>query len=441
MTAIQDSAAPSALRIDTFTVTAETDSSSDGALAHWFEAVRFGFHEARTEPEDLATYAAAFTSDSRTLWGAYDDAASAHAWDASIPVATYATMVNSLNVGNGQLLDAHQITAVTVRPTHRRRGLLRTMMTTDLQSAASKGLAIAALTASEATIYGRFGFGAATFTRNIEVDVKERFALRTPAFGVTEIVAPASAAALSEQIFARFHHATTGSVGRQFAYPQRASGRWGEERPIEDKGVRVAVHYDDDGRPDGFVSYKFAGWGATPYTMKIVDLVAVSDAAYLELWRYLGAIDLVQRITFELAPVNDPLPWALQDRRCYKLTGDEDVLWLRVLDPIAALEARGYQGAGTVSLEIVDPLGCASGRFRLTVENGTGSVARLDDDADTQLRVDVTALGSLYLGGVSARTLAAAGHLTEQGPAGQGSLAVVDRIFQTPTDPYCITHF
>ena len=441
MTETQDSAAPSPLRIDTFTVTADTDSSADSALAHWFEAVRFGFHETRTEPEDLATYAEAFTSDSRTLWGAYDDAASAHAWDASIPVATYATMVNSLNVGNGQLIDAHQITAVTVRPTHRRRGLLRTMMTTDLQAAASRGLAIAALTASEATIYGRFGFGAATFTRNVEVDVKERFALRTAAYGVTEMVAPASAAALSEQIFARFHHVTTGSVGRQFAYPQRASGRWGEERPTEDKGVRAAVHYDDDGRPDGFVSYKFAGWGTTPYTMKIVDLVAASDAAYLELWRYLGSIDLVQRITFDLAPVNDPLPWALQDRRCYKLVGDEDVLWLRILDPVAALDARGYQGAGTVTLEIADPLGYAAGRFRLTVENGAGAVTRLDDDADTQLRVDVAALGSIYLGGVPAQTLAAAGHITEQGDEGQGGLSAIDRIFRTPTSPYCITHF
>ncbi|MHA7155566.1 GNAT family N-acetyltransferase [Arthrobacter sp. TMN-50] len=441
MTETQDTAVPAPLRIDTFTVTADTDSSAESTLAHWFEAVRFGFHETRTEPEDLATYAEAFSSDGRTLWGAYDDAASAHAWNASIPVATYATMVNSLNVGNGQLVDTHQITAVTVRPTHRRRGLLRTMMTTDLQAAAAKGLAIAALTASEATIYGRFGFGAATFTRSIEVDVKERFALRTPAYGVTEVVAPASAAALSEQVFARFHHATTGSVGRQFAYPQRASGRWGEERPTEDKAVRAAVHYDNDGRPDGFVSYKFAGWGTTPYTMKIVDLVAASDAAYLELWRYLGSIDLVQRITFDLAPVDDPLPWALQDRRCYKLVGDEDVLWLRILDPIAALEARGYQGSGTVTFEIVDPLGYAAGRFRLAAENGAGTVTRLDDDVDTQLRVDVTALGSMYLGGVPARTLAAAGHVTAGGAGDPGGLAVVDRVFQTPTSPYCITHF
>lgn len=441
MTASQDPAAPSPLRIDTFTVTGETDSTADSALAHWFEAVRFGFHEARTEPEDLATYAKAFAADTRTLWGAYDDAPEAKAWNSGIPVATYATMVNTLNVGNGALIDAHQITAVTVRPTHRRRGLLRTMMTTDLREAAAKGLAIAALTASEATIYGRFGFGASTFTRNIEVDVRERFALRTPGYGSTQVVASAAAVELSQEIFERFHQSTTGSIDRQFAYPQRAAGQWGEERPAEDKGVRVAVHYDDDGRPDGFVSYKFAGWNTTPYTMKIVDLVAASDAAYLELWRYLGSIDLVQRVTFDLAPVNDPLPWALQDRRCYKLTGDEDVLWLRILDPVKALTSRGYQGAGTVSLEIVDPLGYAAGRFQLTVENGAGSVTRLDDDADTHLRVDVTALGSIYLGGVPAATLAAAGRIEEVGAEGAGSLAMLDRIFQTPSDPYCITHF
>ncbi|MBE0011425.1 GNAT family N-acetyltransferase [Arthrobacter sp. AET 35A] len=441
MTASQDPAAPAPLRIDTFTVTAETDCTADSPLAHWFEAIRFGFHETRTEPEDLPTYAGAFASDGRTLWGAYDDAAGTHAWDPRIPVATYGTMVNSLNVGNGQLIDAHLITAVTVRPTHRRRGLLRRMMTADLDGAAAKGFAVAALTASEATIYGRFGFGTATFTRNIEVDVKERFALRPPAYGATEVVSPASAAALSEQIFGRFHHVTTGSLGRQFSYPQRASGRWGEERPVEDKGVRTAVHYDDDGRPDGYVSSKFSGWGTSPYTMKIIDLVAASGAAYLELWRYLGSIDLIERITFNLAPVNDPLPWALEDRRCYKLTGDEDVLWLRILDPVKALAARGYQGAGTVTLEIVDPLGYAAGRYRLSAADGTGALTRLDDDADTQLRVAVAALGSLYLGGVPAHTLAAVGHIAEQGPDGEGSIDVLDRIFQTPSDPYCITHF
>ncbi len=424
-------------------MTAETDSSAGSQLSHWFEAVRFGFHEARTEPEDLATYVEAFSSDSRTLWGAYDESSGAHAWDPGIPVATYATMVNSLNVGNGRLIDAHQITAVTVRPTHRRRGLLRTMMTSDLQGAASRGLSIAALTASEATIYGRFGFGAATFTRNIEVDVKERFALRTSAYGVTHVVASTAAVELSQQIFERFHRDTTGSIARQFTYPQRAAGLWGEERPTEDKTVRVAVHYDNDGQPDGFVSYKFAGWGTTPYTMKIVDLVATSAAAYLELWRYLGSIDLVQRITFDLAPVDDPLPWALQDRRCYKLTGDEDVLWLRILDPVAALESRGYQGSGTVTVtvDIVDPLGYASGKFRLTAENGVGSVTRLNDDADTAVLMDVTALGSMYLGGVPAQVLAAAGQISEQGAGGEGSVAILDRIFQTPTAPYCITHF
>ena len=67
---------------------------------------------------------------------------------------------------------------------------------------------------------------------------------------------------------------------------------------------------------DGYVSYKFGGWSSTPYTMEVVDLVAATRAAYLELWQYLGAIDLVERVTWDEAPVDDPLPWALKDPRC-----------------------------------------------------------------------------------------------------------------------------
>lgn len=96
--------------------------------------------------------------------------------------------------------------------------------------------------------------------------------------------------------------------------------------------MRMAVHYDDAGQPAGFVSYRFAGWDSEPPTMKIVDLVASTPSAYLELWRYLGSLDLVERITWDGARLDDALPWALRDRRCYRVKGTDDVLWVRLLD-------------------------------------------------------------------------------------------------------------
>ena len=93
---------------------------------------------------------------------------------------------------------------------------------------------------------------------------------------------------------------------------------------------------------DGYVAYKFAGWDTKPYTMEIIDLVAATDAGYLELWQFLGSIDLIQRVTWAEAPVDDPLTWALEDPRCIESCENADMLWLRVLDTVKALGARRY---------------------------------------------------------------------------------------------------
>ncbi|WP_262104379.1 GNAT family N-acetyltransferase [Arthrobacter sp. Marseille-P9274] len=424
------------IRIEQFPAGLE-DGRPDARTMGWFEAVRAGFHDGAPEPGHVEAYVAAYAADRRVLWGAYDDGARPGAWGPDIPVATYGSLANTMNVGGGRLVPTHQITAVTVRPTHRRRGLLRTMITSDLEQAAARGLAVAALTASEATIYGRFGFGAAAFTRRVEVDVRERFALRAAPYGNMELVDPASMLELAPQIFAGFHGRTTGSLDRQFSYARVASGRWQSEKPEPNPDLRVAVHFRPDGEPGGYVAYKFAGWHSEPYTMKVVDLVAASEASYRELWRYLGSIDLVQRIVWSAAPAHDPLPWALSDPRVYSVTAEEDALWLRILDPVGALEARRFEQDGSLAFAVRDPLGLAEGRFRLDAAGGQARVERLGSSAAVDVTLDVDVLGSLYLGGVRGRTLAGAGRLEGDDAA----VGRVDRLFALGSAPYCITHF
>ncbi len=420
-----------------FAVAADDDATSAGRFARWLNAENTGFHDPRVEEGDLPAYIEAFSTDRRVMWGVHDSARVEHSLGVDAPVATYGSMVNGLNVGGGRILDAHLITAVTVQASHRRKGILRGMITRDLTEAAGRGHAVAVLTASEATIYGRFGFGCATFEYGVEVDVRERFALISPPTGHTTLIAPEHGVALSAEIFQRFQARTPGSVGRQFAYPRRASGIWGRDRPVEDRAVRMAVHYDDDGTPAGYVSYRFLGWDTEPYTMKIVDLVASTDSAYRELWRYLGNLDLVQRITWGGAPGNDPLPWALHDRRCYRHTGTEDVLWVRLLDVVTALEARPYSGDGRLVLDVTDTLDLVGGTYVLTVVNGAAVVERVAAAASPDVTLDVAALGSLYLGGVAPSVLAAAGRLT----AADDVVVLLDQLFAAPVGPHCITHF
>ena len=164
---------------------------------------------------------------------------------------------------------------------------------------------------------------------------------------------------------------------------------------------------------DGYVAYKFAGWDTKPYTMEVIDLVAATESGYLELWQFLGSIDMIERVTWAEAPVDDPLTWALEDPRCIESGENADMLWLRMLDTVKALGARRYSSDGSLVLRVTDTLGLAAGTFTLCRERRRGEPLRLLRTApNADLSLDVADLGSIYLGAVCPVTLAAAGRIT-----------------------------
>ncbi|MGG5172624.1 GNAT family N-acetyltransferase [Pseudarthrobacter sp. J1738] len=420
------------------------DSPKYGRAKNWYQAVSFGFHESRVTEELVDASLATLLVDQMVLTGVYQNGEpAAHSLPADVPVATFATFRKSINVGFGQLQDALLITDVTVRPTHRRRGLLRGMMLAELERAKDDGLAVAALTASEGSIYGRFGFGVTSYERRLKIDTSARFKLRHEATGSVEIVEPKVLLELAPSIFARVHRATPGSVDRQEIYRLRIAGEHGSDGKV-DHSIRAAVHYGADGSPDGYVSYKFMGWETEPATMEIVDIVAATDAAYLELWQFLASIDLVERIVWNQAPIDDPLAWALTDPRCIKSAGYLDLLWLRILDTQAALSARRYAVDDRLVIKVEDPLEFASGLYLLDV-NGSVPTVELITEADAEnggvvadLELDASALASIYLGGVNPVSLLAAGRLVERtaGAAMRASL-----LFAVERPVHCLTHF
>lgn len=421
------------------------DGQIPDEVEKWQQAVTLGFHGNSTATgKETSAYAASEQVDGRMSTGAYlkDAAAPVGAWGIDYPVATYAYHRKSLNVGGGTLLPVHQITAVTVRPSHRRRGLLRAMMGSDLAQAKAAGIPIAALTASESTIYGRFGFGVATEACDIEVSVKGGLEFIVPAAasqGMVEIADAAVVRQLHNEIFARVHAGTYGSIGRQDMYRLAASGQgtYGSMEPV--KNIRAALHYDSTGAVDGYVTYKPVD-DQTRSTVEIVDLLAATDDAYLALWNYLGSLDLIDVVKWGMAPLVDPLEWAMAARRLYKRTATEDLLWLRILDTPGALAARGYAADGTLTLHVGDPQGHASGIFRIAVVHGKATVTRCAEDGSVPfgLSMGVSELSSLYLGGVSARTLQAAGRVREEAP---GAVAAFDTLFATKESSHCLTSF
>jgi predicted acetyltransferase len=404
--------------------------------AAWDQAVSFGFHEERSTDERMQESIARSRLDRAVYTGVYQTGEPApHSLGTEVPVATFGTQPGTLNVGFGRLLDAHLVTGVTVRTSHRRRGLLRQMMTEDLALAKGNGIAIAALTASEASIYGRFGFGVATAEQSITVDTGAKFRLDHVPVGTVEVADPTVLLDLAPQVFARVHSAQPGSISRQEFYRQLAAGATSREGGPDAK-VKAALHYAADGTVDGYLSYRFGGWDKTPSTMEIVDLVAATPAAYLELWQYLAAIDLVERVTWKEAPVDNPLTWALTDSRCVSASNPRDLLWLRILDVTQALEARQFAADGTLVLRVTDGLGLTAGTFALEVRDGAARVTA--SAATPDLELDIAALSSIYLGAVNPVTLAAAGTALEH-TAGAAFLAA--RLFAVERPAHCLTHF
>ena len=410
----------------TFTAALDDESADDApraeaATAAWLAAETMGFHGPADDDAALGRAARRLVADGRRLTGVHRREPNPGSLDeAGHPVATFASFDKTLHVGGGRLIEADLVAGVTVQPTHRRKGILRRMMTDDLSRAKAAGTPVAALTASEGSIYRRFGFGVGVRERTVEVDVRRAGGLLSEPEGGTELVQPSSLAEVAPDVFARFHVRSPGSIDRHEGAWDHALGRERAERAdgTPDPAVRAAVHRDAAGTIDGYVTYRVesggGGSGASgTQTLVVVDLVAATDDAYLGLWQLLLSVDLIASIRYPNAPQHDPLPHALVDSRAVTISHDEDHVWFRVLDPVAALQARPWAADGVVTIAIGDALGHASGTYRVTSEGGDATVKKAAVRR-ADLELDVATLGSLWLGGVDPVTLAAAGLVRER---------------------------
>lgn len=391
---------------------------ADDATAAWLAAESMGFHESAADDAGLGRAARRLVADRRRLTGVYRREAAPGSLDAEgQPVATFTSFAETLHVGGGRLVEADLVAGVTVQPTHRRRGILRRMITDDLARAKAAGTPVAALTASEGSIYRRFGFGVGVRERTVEVDVRQAGGLLSEPEGSTELVGTASLAEVAPDVFARFHVRSPGSIDRHEGAWDHALGR---ERAdgTPDPAVRAAVHRDATGTVDGYVTYRAETVAGGPSaggsrSLVVVDLVAATDDAYLGLWQLLLSVDLVSSVRYPNAPQHDPLAHALVDGRALTISHDEDHVWFRILDPVAALQARPWAADGVVTIAIGDALGHASGTYRITSEGGDATVKKAAVRR-ADLELDVATLGSLWLGGFDPVTLAAAGLVRER---------------------------
>lgn len=400
-------------------------------LPAWFAAFGTAFYIWPMDPHARAEQAADRMDLSRCL-AAFEDRAM---------IGTYRSFATTLTVPGGGRVPADAVSAVSTRPTHRRRGVLTSLITEDIRRSAERGEVVSILIAAEWPIYGRFGFGPATWQAKWSLRARAaRFTV--PPTGTVEIVDVLGARPLLPMIYAAYAAGQPGEI-------DRPEFRWDSDLGLADgsgpsrwKG-QVVVHRNDAGEPDGYA--RFHGeehWvDMLPDHRLIVDeLHGATEAAEIELWRHLAQMDLTATIQAETRREHEPVQWALADARLAQVSGRSDFLWLRILDVVPALQARRYDHDGSLVLEVEDELGGtpgpAAGRYRLEVRDGSAVCERTAVEPD--LTLDVRALGAAYLGGTRLIDATRGGGATEHR---DGALRDADGLFATVAEPWCSTWF
>ncbi|MEV1022945.1 GNAT family N-acetyltransferase [Streptomyces sp. NPDC050264] len=356
------------------------------------------------------------------------------------PMGTAAAYSFELTLPGRTLVPVTGVSSVGVVPSHRRRGVLSAMMRRQLAEVRARGEFLSVLLASEASIYGRFGYGPATFTARLTVP-RHRAALAVPRArtaadaqatgpdgGTVEVLRRAECGELLEEVYDRYRRAQPGALSRPHRWWALGAG----QSPVSSAPRYVAVHRDADGAADGYASYSIG----EPTTLTVDETIADDDAVFTALARFVLGHDLVSQVVFRHVPPEHPLRWQLADLRAGEVGEQSDWLWVRLLDVPRALTARGWSEDGELVLDVDDPFLGEHGRHLLTVRDGKADCVPTDRQPD--LSLDVRDLSSLYLGGIAPSTLVRAGHIQAHHP---GATALADALFRTDSAPHCLHWF
>ncbi|MFK4146431.1 GNAT family N-acetyltransferase [Streptomyces sp. NPDC004065] len=355
-------------------------------------------------------------------------------WDGDACVGTAGAFAFRLTVPGGAAVPAAGVTMVGVAATHRRRGVLTSMMRRQLDDVRSWGEPLAVLTASEPAIYGRFGYGAATFQLQAEIDTGRAGLSVPPGTDAIRVryAAPDAVLDACEAVYARLVPTRPGMVARPAGW---------ERLPLLDPESRrdgasplQCVVAERDGEVTGYARFRVKpAWdaGGPEGTVVLSDLDALDPASGAALWRFLFGIDLTSTLSVRSRPVDDAWQYLVSDvRRCRPRLRDS--LYVRLVDVGAALAARTYQTPVDVVFEVEDSF-CPwnAGRWRLSGDAKGASCERTSDAAD--LALTVRELGAAYLGGVPLAGLAAAGRVRE---LRQGALVEASTGFGSAVAPW-----
>jgi predicted acetyltransferase len=373
------------------------------------------------------------------------------AFDGATPAGTAAAYTFQLTVPGSRSLPAAGVAWVAVLPSHRRRGVLTSLMRRQLADVRDRAEPLAVLWASESVIYSRYGYGCAMWHANFTLHRGEATLARTaPADGGLRLRIADPVAAMPElaKVYDAVLSSRPGFIARNEAWWQRVV----YDPPDRRHGTSPlhCVLAEDDGGPRGYALYSAASrWdGETSLpdsALTVREMVGTDPAASAALAADLLSRDLTTEFRVRGRPVDDPLLYQLADPRRAR-TRLKDALWVRIIDVPGALARRRYSCPADVVIEVRDDLlPSNAGRWRLTTAgpalDGIGleaSCAPADDGDPADVTLDVAELGAVYLGGTPLGALAAAGLVTGRRP---GAIRQLSAALSWDLAPWCLVNF
>jgi predicted acetyltransferase len=373
------------------------------------------------------------------------------AFDGPVQVGTAAVYSFQLTVPGAGTLPAAGVTWVSVLPSHRRRGVLTSLMRRQLADVRDRGEPVAVLWASEATIYSRFGYGRAMWHADFTIGRGEgALTGRAPADGGLRLRLADPAAVMPElvKVYDAVLPTRPGFIARNQAWWHGATYDPPEHR--DGSSPLHCVIAEDDSGPRGYALYAGQNrWEPTSSLpdglLNVRELMSVDPAAAAMLWADLLGRDLTTEFSVRRRPVDDPLVYQLADPRRAR-PRLKDALWVRIIDVPAALARRRYSCPVDVVIEVRDDLlPSNAGRWRLATsgvasEDGglSASCVPLGGGAPADVVLDVTELGAAYLGGTRIGALAGAGLVAERRP---GAVRQLSAAMSWDPAPWCPVMF
>jgi predicted acetyltransferase len=371
------------------------------------------------------------------------------AFDAGLIVGTAGAFSFRMRVP-GALAAVAGVSMVGVLPSYRRRGILSSLMRQQLDDVHERGEAVAALIASEAGIYGRFGYGRASWHAGFSLRAGEgELARDAPTDDALRlrIAEPEAARAELAKVYEMVLDERPGFFARNDSWWDRVLA----DEPQDRGGASPlrCVVAEDAASPRGYAL--FSGrerWDEDAFlpegVIEVREAVTADPAAAAAIWGDLLSRDLTTGFHAAMRPVDDPLLHLLADPRRVRARVT-DGLWVRLVDVAGALTQRRYACPVDVVIEVTDD-GCTwnQGRWRLTTGaaetpvHGAGAAGlgaaceRTGDPADISL--PMRALSAAYLGGTRLGPMAAAGLVTE---LRRGTLAPLSTALSWDPAPWC----